>query len=228
VLEYDKHILVEKPFGLLKEKKNTLFKTAEKKNKVLMIDYSFTYSPGFLELKEKMKDLKLKSYESLRMNEQFPNWSVGLGEDLIVHDLSMLVDLIPSPPLYCMCQFLEINSLNLPQTALISITGSKWRAFMYVSRAFSDKTRLVLVKSSKKAFEFKEIDRVHYIRTIGSKKAQLKPLIGKSSLKNMFEEFFNRILGKSCRNDELKYKKISSLLKAITQSLEKNGKKIRI
>lgn len=227
-LEYDKHILVEKPFGLPKEAKNILFKTAEEKNKVLMIDYSFTYSPGFLELKKKMKSLKLKSYESLRMNEQFPNWSVSLGEDLIIHDLSMLVELIPSPPLYCICQFLEMNNSNLPQTALVSITGSKWRAFIYVSRAFSGKTRLVLVKSSKKTFEFKEIDRVHYIRTVGSKKDQPKPLIRKSSLENMFEEFFKRISGKSHRNDELKHRKISSLLKAVTQSLEGNGKKIRI
>ena len=227
-LEYNKHILVEKPFGLLSEKKDSLFKRAKKIKKVLMIDYSFTYSPGFLELKKMMKGLKLKSYESLRMNEQLPIWNVALSEDLLIHDLSMLMELTPSPPLYCICQSLETNDSSQTQTALISITGEKWRAFIYVSRAFSKKTRLVLVKSSKKAFEFKEVDRVNYIRPVDSRKAQPTALTGKSSLENMFEEFFNRISGKSKSNDELTHKSISSLLKAINQSLEKNGKKTKI
>ena len=228
-LEYNKHILVEKPFGLLSEQKDSLFKRAKKIKKVLMIDYSFTYSPGFLELKKMMKGLKLKSYESLRMNEQLPIWNVALSEDLLIHDLSMLIELIPSPPpLYCICQSLEINDSSQTQTALISITGEIWRAFIYVSRTFSEKTRLVLVKSSKKTFEFKEIDRVNYIRPVDSRKAQPTPLTGKNSLENMFEEFFNRISGKSKSDDELKHKTISSLLKAINQSLEKNGKKTKI
>ena len=226
-LAYNKHILVEKPFGLLLEKKDTLFKKAKKSKKVLMIDYSFTYSPGFLELKKRMKGLKLKSYESLRMNEQFPIWNVSLSEDLLIHDLSMLVELIPSPPLYCMCQSLEINN-SQSQTALISITGENWRAFIYVSRVFSEKERLVLVKSSKKAFEFKEINRLHYIRPVDSRKIKPTVLKGKNSIENMFEEFFNRISGKSKQNDELKYKKMSFLLKAVNQSLEKNGNQIKM
>jgi len=227
-LESNKHVLVEKPFGLLQERKDILFKKAKENKKVLMIDYSFIYSPGFLELKNKMKGLKLKSYESLRMNEQFPNWSVSLSEDLLIHDLSMLFELIPSAPLYCLCQSLELDSSRESQTALISITGEKWRAFIYVSRVFSEKTRLVLVKSSKTTFELKEIDRVHYIRSVSSKNRQVKPLLGKSSLDNMFEEFFNRMSGKSQKDDESIHKTLSSLLKAITQSLVKNGKKIKI
>ena len=227
-LEYKKHVLVEKPFGLLSEKKDSLFKKSKKEKKVLMIDYSFIYSPGFLELKKLMKGSKLKSYESFRMNEQLPVWNVSLSEDLLIHDLSMLIEIIPSEPLYCVCQSLEMNS-SKAQTALILIVGSKWRAFIYVSRVFSEKTRLILVKTSKKAFEFKEIDRVHYIRSIDSRKAQHPtPLTGKSSLENMFEEFFNRISGKSKSDDELKYKKMSFLLKAINKSLDKNGKETKI
>ena len=228
-LEHNKHVLVEKPFGLLSEKKDSLFKKSKKKKKVLMIDYSFTYSPGFLKLKKLISGSKLKSYESLRMNEQLPIWKVTLSEDLLIHDLSMLVEVIPSVPLYCMCQCLEINSSSQQaQTALISITGSKWRAFIYVSRVFSEKIRLVLVKTSKRTFEFKEINRVHYICPVDSKNIKPSALRGKNSLEIMFEEFFNRISGQSKLDDELKYKRLSFLLKAINESLDKNGKKIKV
>ena len=138
----------------------------------------------------------------------------------------MLVELIPSPPLYCLCQFLELDISKESQVALVSITGEKWRAFIYVNRVFSEKKRLILVKSSKKAFEFKERDRLPYIRTISLKNTEAKLLKGKSSLENMFEEFFKRIHGKSQKDDELKHKQISSLLKAINQS--KSGKKTLI
>jgi len=95
-----------------------------------------------------------------------------------------------------------------------------------LNRVFSEKKRLILVKSSKKAFEFKERDRLPYIRTISLKNTEAKLLKGKSSLENMFEEFFKRIHGKSQKDDELKHKQISSLLKAINQS--KSGKKTLI
>ena len=226
-LAYDKHVLVEKPFGLLSESKDSLFKKSKNSGKVLMIDYSFTYSPGFLELKKRIGKSKLKSYESLRMNDQFPIWNVSLSEDLLIHDLSMLIELIPSPPLYCSCQVLEINDSSLPQTALVSITGDKWRAFIYVSRVFSEKTRLILVKTSKKKMEFKEIDRAHYIRPVDSKKIIPSPLKRGSSLEIMFEEFFNRISRKSKLDDYLKYKRLSFLLKTLNKSLNKNGIKTK-
>ena len=227
-LEYNKHILVEKPFGSCWKDKNFLFQRAKEQNKVLMIDYSFIYSPGFQKLKELMLDSKLKSYESLRMNSQFPVWDVALSEDLVIHDLSMLVEIIPSPPLYCFCQPLEINGSNIFQTALVSITGSSWRSFIYASRVFSEKKNLVFIKSSKKDIEFKEIDRKHYVRLVNTKNNKEIYLKGKSSLELMFEEFFNRISGQSELDDFVRYIKIASLLRALNKSLQKNGEKKEI
>ena len=227
-LEHNKHILVEKPFGSCLEDKTPLFKKAKRLNKVLMVDYSFLYSPGFQKLKKLMADSKMKSYESLRTNSQLPVWNAGLPEDLVIHDLSMLVEIIPSPSLYVSCQPLEIHSSKLFQTALISITGAKWRAFIYASRTFSAKKRLVLVKTSKRDIEFKEIEREHYVRLAGSEKYPEMPLKGKSSLEFMFEEFFNRIRGKNRGEDFTRHNKINSLLKALNISMHKNGEKIEV
>ena len=227
-LEYNKHILVEKPFGSCWKDKTFLFRKAKKQNKVLMIDYSFIYSPGFQKLKELMMDSKMKSYESLRMNSQLPVWNTTLSEDLIIHDLSMLVEIIPSLPLYCSCQPLEMNNSDVFQTALVSITGSNWRSFIYASRAFSEKKRLVFIKSSKKDIEFREIDRKHFVRLIDTKDNKEICLKGKSSLEFMFEEFFNRISGKSELDDFVRYSKITSLLRALNESIQKNGEKIEV
>lgn len=227
-LEFNKHILVEKPFGSYLEDKTFLFQEAKKKKKVLMIDYSFIYDPGFRKLKELMNNSKIKSYESLRFNNQLPVQDVNLPEDLAIHDLSMLAELIPSPPLYCFCHPLEMDSLNIPQTALISITGKGWRAFIYASRVFCEKKRIVLIKSSKKRIIFKELNGKKQICFWNSKHNAEMRLKGKTTLELMFKEFFDRIKGKSGKNDFIRYNKMISLSKALNQSMQNNGKRTAI
>ena len=225
-MEHGKHILVEKPFGFYSKDKSFLFQKAKEQKRVLMIDYSFIYSPGFQKLKELMRGSEMKSYESLRMNAQLPVWNVDLSEDLIIHDLSMLVEIIPSLPICCSYQPLEFSDRF--QTALISIMGLSWRSFVYASRDFSEKKRLVFVKSSKRAIEFKEIDRKHYIRLVDSKSNTEINLKGKNSLEIMFEEFFNRISGQSKSEDFVRYNKISSILRALNESFKNNAEKTKI
>ena len=225
-LDSNKHILVEKPFGLYTENQESLFQKARRKKKVLMVDYTYLYSHGFKKIKENLKGSKMTSYESLRMNFSFPRQDTNVIEDLIIQDLCMLIDLIPSPPLYCSCHPLNIKRPAVFQQAFVSITGKKWRAFIYGNRVFSEKQRTILVKSAKKAIEFKEKDRQTYIHFLNSGK--IIHLKNKNSLEVMFEEFFKRIKGQSHSNDSLRYKKISSLLAVLNKSIKFDGKNIKI
>ena len=247
-LNFNKHVLVEKPFGSYLKDKSFLFKKARKKKKVLMVDYTYVYSPGFQKLKKFLASAKMKSYESLRLNKNFPRGDVHLVEDLVIHDLSMLVEIIPSPPLYCFCQPLD---KPVGQSALFVIKGDQWGAFVYASSVFGEKKRAVLVNSSKKEIEFREENGQAYVRykfckpqpdhlnknlpsdsgfiegsknTMSSKEA----LKSKSSLELMFEEFFNRIKKPGLRDDFLRYKKINTLLKAGFQSMERKGQSVKI
>ena len=225
-LKFKKHILVEKPFGSFQKDKSILFQIAKKKKKVLMINYSYIYSPGFQELKKLLANSKMQSYESLRFNFGFPRQDINVVDDLVIHDLSMLLELIPSQPLNCFCQPLENKGSNIYQQALVSITGKTWRAFIYASRVFSEKQRIVLVKSAKKEIEFKEKNGKVYTRFLNSKKNS--PLKSKSSLEYVFEEFFGRIKRENFSNDFVRYKKISSLLMALNQSVQKDGETVKI
>ena len=227
-LSADKNVLVEKPFGWHTDNKASLFKMAQKKKRVLMVDWTYLYSPGFKKLKELLAHSKMTSYESLRCNSEFARTDINVVDDLIIHDLAMLLDIAPSKPLYCSCQSLNVEKKAVAQQGIVSITGQKWRAFIYGSRVFSEKQRLVLVKSSKKEIEFKEASGQTYVRFLHEGKSKNAPVKNKSSLELMLEEFFNRIREPNHSSDLLRYKKISTLLTALNRSLNFNGKTIKI
>ena len=227
-LSADKNILVEKPFGRNKENKEPLFKLAQKKKKILMVDWTYLYSPGFKKLKDLLNQSPMISYESLRLNFAFPREDINILDDLIIHDLAMLLDIAPSKALYASCQSLNLKKRDLSQQAIVSIKGEKWGAFIYGSRVFSEKKRLVLVKSSKKEIEFKERSGKTFVSLSQYGKSQNVLLKNKSSLEIMFEELFNRINKQSASNDFLRHKQISSLLTALNKSLKSNGKVIKI
>ena len=225
-LSSGKNILVEKPFGRPTDNQESLFKMAKKKQKTLMVDWTYLYSPGFKKLKELLARSKMISYESLRLNSEFARTDINVVNDLIVHDLAMLLDIAPSKALYCSCQSLNVEKKAVSQAALVSISGQKWRAFIYASRVFSAKQRLVLVKSSQKEIEFREEGGQTFVRS--SSAGGGANVSKKSSLELMFEEFFNQIGGISKADDFLRYKKISSLLKSLNESLNSNGKTVKI
>ena len=240
-LKAGRHVLAEKPFGSFLTDKSALFQLAEKNKKVLMIDYTYLYSPGFLSLKKALRGSKMKSYESLRLNAQFPRGDVSITEDLMIHDLSMLLETAPSPPLYCSCQGLEgaRDEPKLFQTAFASLTGESWRAFIYAGRVFSRKKRLVLVKSKEMEIEFEETQGQTQLRLKTKKQGRGGDFSKMKSLKNtgnqaknsldlVFEEFFNRIHKSAWAEDLIRHKNISYCLKALDISLKKDGKSTKI
>ena len=135
-LRAGKHVLVEKPFGFYSQSKEAIFQLAQKKKKVLMVDYTYIYSPGFQELKRHLKNTRLTSYESLRLGAGLARKDINVLEDLMIHDLSMLLRLASSRPLSCSCQSLDYKVASPVQQAFANVWGKGWQASLWSSRIF--------------------------------------------------------------------------------------------
>lgn len=233
-LKAEKHILVEKPFGFCDTSKSfnqeTAFQIALKKQKVLMVDWTYKYSPGFKQLKQYLKNAKMQSYESLRLGSGFPRKDINVIEDLMIHDISMLLALIPSKPLFLSCFSPEKRKQGtFQQQALAFIEGKNWRAHIWGSRVFPEKTRTVIVRTEQKTIQFEEKNG-KTITSLFNKTADSlkeKKETSKTSLENMFNEFFKRIKTREYAKDLEEYRRITSLLKTLSLSLRQNGKKLR-
>ena len=235
--------------GVLKTKE-PLFKLARQKKRILMVDYIYLYSPGFQKLKESLKNSKMTSYESLRLNSELARTDINVVDDLMIHDLSMLLEIAPSNPLYCSC-YPTGHKSNIAQQAFAFIYGANWQASIFASRVWTNKTRTVIVRSSKKTLCFEERNKQTYLTVNFSNLSDVVPtavipakagnseklknpnesvmaIKNKTSLEFMFEEFFKRIESQIYNKDFKRYCNITTLLKALNQSMKQNGKNIKI
>lgn len=233
-LKAEKHILVEKPFGFCNKSESfdqkAAFQMALKKKKVLMVDWTYKYSPGFRQMKKYLKNAQMQGYESLRLGSGFPRKDISVIEDLMVHDISMLLSLIPSKPLFLSCLSPEQRkSDSVQQQALAFIEGKNWKAYFQSSRVFPKKTRTVIIRTEKKVIQFEEENGKTLTSLFNKKTDSLKEKkeTSKTSLEEMFNEFFKRIKKQEYSKDFEEYLRIASLLKALSLSLQQNGKKLR-
>ena len=220
-LEAGKHVLVEKPFGLAAEKQKNIFRLAKSLQKTLMVDYTYLYSPGFQYLKKQLKGEGALSYQSLRLGGGIPRPDISVMEDLMVHDLSLLLSLgllewktVRCLPLHqkdvegaAECKPGEGKSgrLHPPlQQAFAWLRGRRISASLFASCVHPEKTRRVIVRTKEHMLYFKE-------RGGGAGVCMYDPCGGrlleekrfsKDSLKNMFKEFFTRIDNKERAKDE--------------------------
>ena len=226
-LDSNKNILIEKPFGWNFEDKKPLFILARKKKKVLMIDYTYLYSPGFQKLKKCLKNSEIISYESLRLNPGFSRADINVVNDLMIHDLSMLEDIIPSRPLNCSCRPVKLKN-EIDQKAFAFIYGKNWQASIIANRVWTNKIRTVVIRTSRKTLCFEEKNKQTYLSYLKGKNEQKIKITTKTSMDLMFEEFFKRIESGIYIKDFKRYYNITSLLIALNKSMKLNGKNIRI
>lgn len=229
-LKAGKHILVEKPFGFYSESKEAVFQLARQKKRTLMVDYTYVYSPGFQQLKKHLKYTQMISYESLRLGAGLARKDIGVVEDLMIHDLSMLLQLAPSRPLFCSCQPVSYG-VSLPvQQTFATIYGKNWEANLWSSRIFPKKIRTVVVRTPGRTIQFEEEGGKTFVNFFNKEADSLKKqkIERRTSLENMFFEFFKRIRTKKYSKDKDEYVHISYLLKKLNQSLKLKGKRVRL
>lgn len=233
-LEAKKHILVEKPFGFCETSEpfnqEAAFQMSIKKQKTLMVDWTYKYSPGFKQVKEYLKNTSIQSYESLRLGP-FIRKDINVIEDLMIHDISMLLSLISSPPISVSCFSPERKKQgSFQQQAIASIEGKNWKANLWSSRVFPEKIRKVIVRTEKKTIQFEEKGGKTITSLFNQRADSLKDKkeTSKTSLENMFNEFFKRIKSEEYAKDLEEYRQITCLIKTFSSSLRQNGKKMKM
>ncbi len=100
-LKADKHLWLEKPMTETSLQARQLVAEAEKRNRVLLVDHTFIYTPAVRKMGEIIKsgDLgQIYYYDSIRVNLGLFQRDVSVISDLAVHDFSILAYLLNERP----------------------------------------------------------------------------------------------------------------------------------
>jgi predicted dehydrogenase len=100
-LEAGKHVLVEKPLATCVRDAEQLVDTAEARNRILMVDHTFLFSPAIRKIKELIDEGQLGEifyFDSVRINLGLFQRDVNVLWDLAPHDLAIVDLLLGRPP----------------------------------------------------------------------------------------------------------------------------------
>ena len=122
MLERNKHILLTKPFTKTYSQAEKLFSLASKKNKVVFIDHTFLFHPAVHTLKSLLNKVgKIYLFFTQRMNLGLYQPDVNVLYDLLPHDLSILIYLLPENIKIRDIQVKKAKLANLPQDDFANI-----------------------------------------------------------------------------------------------------------
>ena len=172
----------------------------------------------------------MTSYESLRLGAGMARKDINVIDDLMIHDLSMLLQLAPSKPLSCSCFPIIPDEAPVTQQSFATVYGKTWQASLLSSRVFPKKIRTVVIRTPKKTIHFEEENGKTTVAVFNKEADSLKEkkVETKTSLENMFFEFFNRIKNKEYAKDLKEYNSISYLLKKLNKSINLKGKSVEL
>lgn len=100
-LQAGKHVLVEKPLTPTSEQALRLVDEARRRNRVLMVDHTFVYTPAVRKMRELVASGELGRcyyYDSVRVNLGLFQHDVSVIWDLAVHDLSIMDYVLRAEP----------------------------------------------------------------------------------------------------------------------------------
>lgn len=96
-----KHVFVEKPLGASAAECEQMIACAERYDRLLMVDHTFTYTSAVRKIKELVDDRSIGSlyyYDSVRVNLGLVQHDINVLWDLAVHDLSIMDYLLGREP----------------------------------------------------------------------------------------------------------------------------------
>lgn len=163
-LEYGKDVLAEKPLTLVPEESLELLELANKKNKILMVGYTFLFNPGIKKLKEFLQNGELgKIYylNATRTHLGLVREDVNAIWDLAPHDVSIFNYLTDKTPV-------SVNAVGAchlkkgrEDVAFINlIYPENIIANIHVSWADSNKERTIRVVGSKARVVFDDLNNL--------------------------------------------------------------------
>lgn len=161
-LKAGKHVLVEKPMTETAEQARRLIAAAAERNRVLMVDHTFVYTPAI----RKLRDLvaadelgKVFYYDSIRVNLGLFQHDVNVIWDLAVHDFSILEYVLAEHPVAVSANGASPVPQSPESIAYISLFfASGTIAHINVNWLAPVKVRQILIGGSRKMIVYNDLE----------------------------------------------------------------------
>src|SRR3989338_2920788 len=136
-LSKDKHVLIEKPMTRTSPEAKRLIRLARKKDRVLMVDHIFVYSPAVQKIKEIIAKGELGDiyfFDSVRINLGLFQHDVDVVWDLAPHDLAIIDHLVGRAPMSVVAVGTAHTDSGLADTAYLHLDyGDRLLASVHVN-----------------------------------------------------------------------------------------------
>jgi len=160
-LNANKHVLLEKPMVSNSKEAKFLIALAKKKNKILMVGYTFIYSEPIKKIKQIIKSNQLGRiyyFDSNRINLGLIQKDINVIWDLACHDFSILNYLFNQKPTYVQTFGSKfINNKHVEIAHIIIRYKKDITAHINVSWLSPVKIRSILIGGSKKMISYDDI-----------------------------------------------------------------------
>lgn len=229
ILSNGMHALIEKPFGFHSEPVTRLFDLACRMQKCLMVNFTFLYTPAFEALRERAYG-QWHEYNSLRLSPRKYFGNIHIIDDLVVHDLAMLVSLHDLlDPLRVRCELSGRESDAGLSFASVDLEAPSFRARILASCQWPWKRRDIALKTPTSTFAYDDSDPVEPLREYAREGSSLvlKSVIKTSretGLDRVLSEFITRAHLGAYDKDRLLIKKINQLRAALHESWKNSSR----
>ena len=171
-LESNKHILVEKPLTNNIEQAQILGKKANDKNKILMIDHTYLYTPAIQKIKELIDSDSLgeiQYIDSTRINLGLFQTDVNVMWDLAVHDIAICCYLLKEKPISVQAVGISHTENGLENMAYITLHYNTKKIIHFNCSWISPvKIRHMLIGGNKKMIVFNDLETTEKIKIYDS------------------------------------------------------------
>uniref|UniRef100_A0A7V0Z7L4 Gfo/Idh/MocA family oxidoreductase n=1 Tax=candidate division WOR-3 bacterium TaxID=2052148 RepID=A0A7V0Z7L4_UNCW3 len=166
-IEYDKHILVEKPFTVTVREAETLIELAQKKRLKLAIDHIFMYNGAVRKIKELIESGevgKILYFDAVRVNLGLFQHDVNVLYDLATHDISIMLYLLNKSPKAVSAIGVGHYSTIEDIAYLTLFFGDNCIAHFHVNWLAPVKVRRILIGGSQKMIVYDDLEVVEKIK----------------------------------------------------------------
>ena len=168
----NKHILVEKPLTDNVEKAKILGVKAKEKDKVLMIDHTYIYTPAIQKIKELIDSDSLgqiQYIDSTRINLGLFQTDVNVMWDLAVHDIAICCYLLNEKPISVQATGISHTESGLENIAYITLHYKSQKLIHFNCSWISPvKIRHMLIGGDKKMIVFNDLETTEKIKIYDS------------------------------------------------------------
>lgn len=167
-LEYDKHVLIEKPLASSSLQCKELIRLAESRNKVLMVGHTFEYTAAVNKAREIVESEQLGDIYYIhctRVNLGLFQPDINVIWDLAPHDISIIFYLINQVPETVNAQGKAHFKQDIEDVATMTLNFNNGTiAFIHNSWLDPDKIRKITVVGSKKMLVYDDISQNEKIK----------------------------------------------------------------